>query len=684
MNIEMQDALVIYSILYFFGFITFLSVARKYKPHLNKNYIFFAGFFLLNSIGVVGIFYRASLPIFVSVVVANFILYLGYVSLLVAVYLFYKIKVPHGRITVVSLLYLTLFIIFTYVLPDFKDRIIVYTVFTTILVLSILVRYIKEVKKYNIFDSIFGLSLVILLFVNLWRLTLLVLPTASINFLNYNADSGNIILLGVAGNMIAAGVLALINNQILDDAKQVDSIFINSIKNAPAPIMVHAEDGTVLNISKKWTEISKYEKSDIPTFYEWTRKAYGKKKDEVIDFIMKIYEFPEMQHDAEFVVTTKDGRQVTWDFHSGYIGMLPDGRKAAMSVATDITERLEKEKRISYLSYHDQLTGLYNRRFFEEQMVRLDNPRNLPISFIIGDVNGLKLVNDAFGHNSGDKLLKIISDIVSESIRGNDIAARWGGDEFAILLINSDTDAAETLIKRIEDATNKSGFEYGKASISFGHHTKSSMDESMDDVFVAAELLMYQNKLVEEDSIRGETINTIMATLFEKSASVEEHSIRVSELASRLATKMKLSKFRVNDIKTMGMIHDIGKIVTDLNVLEKPGKLTIEERNIIEKHPLSGSKMLSTSHEYKRLAVGVLHHHERIDGKGYPNGLKGDQIPIESRIIAVADAFDAMTAVRPYRKIPLTKEQAIKELQKHSGTQFDKEIVTIFVSMIIK
>jgi HD-GYP domain-containing protein (c-di-GMP phosphodiesterase class II) len=134
----------------------------------------------------------------------------------------------------------------------------------------------------------------------------------------------------------------------------------------------------------------------------------------------------------------------------------------------------------------------------------------------------------------------------------------------------------------------------------------------------------------------------------------------------------------------MGMIHDIGKIVIDLNILDKPGKLTAEERKIIQQHPLSGSRMLNTSPEYARLAVGVLHHHEHIDGKGYPNGISGDQIPLESKIIAVADSFDAMTAERPYRLNPLSVEEAIAELQKYSGTQFDKNIVDIFVNKVLR
>lgn len=403
------------------------------------------------------------------------------------------------------------------------------------------------------------------------------------------------------------------------------------------------------------------------------RKVFSK----VFDKDSKLVE----KYENIILTSSDEKRLISWnnsvlyDIDKNIIGVLSSGE--------DITELKQKEDELSYLSYHDQLTGLYNRRFFVEQMSRFDNPRNLPLSIIMGDVNGLKLINDAFGHQTGDDLLKMIGDTISKSIRGNDIAARWGGDEFTVLLPNTTADEAEILIARIQKMILKAAFKYGKISISFGIDTKKEKQEDLNKIFISAEELMYQNKLVEIDSIRGETINTIMTTLFEKSAEVKEHSVRVSELSVLIAKKMGLSKANINDIKTMGMIHDIGKIVIDLHILDKPGKLTSEEREIIQQHPLSGSRMLNSSHEYTRLAAGVLHHHERIDGKGYPNGIVGDQIPLESKIIAVADAYDAMTAERPYRLNPLTTKEAIDELHKHSGTQFDINVVDIFVNKVL-
>ena len=165
-----------------------------------------------------------------------------------------------------------------------------------------------------------------------------------------------------------------------------------------------------------------------------------------------------------------------------------------ISSGNDITELREKDDMLTYISYHDQLTGLYNRRFFEEQLKRLDNPRNLPLSIIIGDVNGLKLTNDTFGHKAGDKLLMLIGDIISTSIRGNDIASRWGGDEFSILLPNTGADATNTLIDRIQKKIKEVSIEYGTLSISFGTGTKNEIDEDVNLIFNSADANMYQNK----------------------------------------------------------------------------------------------------------------------------------------------------------------------------------------------
>lgn len=345
-------------------------------------------------------------------------------------------------------------------------------------------------------------------------------------------------------------------------------------------------------------------------------------------------------------------------------------------------EIINKSNKITYMSFHDELTTLYNRRFFNEELKRYDNPRNYPLTIVMADLNGLKLINDAFGHQIGDEYICEAARIFKQSTRGNDVLARWGGDEFTIILPNAPAKAAKALISRIQNTINASSYKYGDISVAFGYSSKTDKTQDIKNVFKDAEEMMYYNKNQVVSSVRSATINTILQTLFEKSSEIQDHSNRVSKIAVAIAIEMKLPQSKVNDIETIGKIHDIGKIIIDTSILNKPSKLNHEEWSIMRQHPLTGSKMLSTTQEYTRLAPGVLHHHERIDGKGYPSGIKGDEIPIESKIICVADAFDAMVSKRPYKSTPKTIQEAKKEILKCAGTQFDQEVAEVFVHKV--
>ena len=495
---------------------------------------------------------------------------------------------------------------------------------------------------------------------------------------SWNSDGSPLLMLGSRTNI---SKLKDVSSELRYE-KELAQQYLNL---AGTIILVLDTKGNITLINKKGCSIIGMDEKDI-IGKNWVDNFIPKENvDEIKEVFKSVFSAKsELADNHENTIITSDNKEriIAWDNNILYN---PNGEiSGVISSGEDVTEIRRKEDELIHVSYHDSLTGLCNRRFFKEQLKRLDNPRNLPLSIIIGDVNGLKLTNDAFGHKAGDELLKVIGDTISTSIRGNDIATRWGGDEFAILLPNSGTYAAEMLVKRIHKKIKKFSFKYGIISISFGVGTKKDNEEDMEKVFTSAEESMYQNKLVDINNISVEAINAIMNTLFEKSGTEKDHSTRVSELSVSIAKEMGLSKTKINDIKSMGLIHDIGKIVIDLNILDKPGELTDKEREIIKQHPLSGSRLLNNLYKYARLAAGVLHHHERIDGKGYPNGIAGDQIPIESKIIAVTDSFDSMTSKRPYRLTPLSLKEAIAELQKHSGTQFDKTVVDVFVNKVLK
>jgi diguanylate cyclase (GGDEF)-like protein/putative nucleotidyltransferase with HDIG domain len=348
----------------------------------------------------------------------------------------------------------------------------------------------------------------------------------------------------------------------------------------------------------------------------------------------------------------------------------------------DITEQKNKEQEILYLSYYDYLTGLYSRRFYEEELKRLDTGRNLPLTIVMGDVNGLKLINDSFGHTMGDELLKKVAEVIKKGCRADDIVARLGGDEYIILLPKTNSYQAEQIIKRIKALLSEEKVGSIHISISFGYETKKEEGEKIQDIFKKAEDHMFKDKVIESQSMRGKTIQTIIATLNEKNKREEQHSYRVSGLCKNLGEALGLNEGKIEELKTVGLLHDIGKIAIDENILNKNGRLTENEFQEIKRHPEVGYRILSTVKEMLDMANCVLYHHERWDGTGYPKGLKGESIPLVSRIIAIADAFDAMSSERSYRS-SMPEQVIIEELRNNAGIQFDPELVNVFVEKVL-
>ncbi|EHQ87957.1 GGDEF/HDGYP domain-containing response regulator [Desulfosporosinus youngiae] len=345
-------------------------------------------------------------------------------------------------------------------------------------------------------------------------------------------------------------------------------------------------------------------------------------------------------------------------------------------------ELMKRNAEIFYLSYHDCLTEVYNRRFCEEEMKRLDTKRNLPFSIIVGDLNGLKLVNDTFGHGQGDNLLKKAAGAIQSACRSEDIVARWGGDEFIILLPRTKHEEAEEIVKRIKTIYAREHVNGIHVSISFGWATKYKCEEEITKVFKDAEDDMYKNKTFENESVRSNRINTIIDTLHEKNPREEMHSKRVSELCQEIGKEIGLTDIEIRKLKVGGLLHDIGKIAIEESILNKIEKLTEQEWLEIKRHPEIGYRILSSSHETLELAEYILSHHERWNGTGYPKGLKGEAIPKIARIIAIADSYDAMTNERPYRK-SLEEEAVIDEIVRNAGIQFDPEISRIFVERVL-
>ncbi len=333
------------------------------------------------------------------------------------------------------------------------------------------------------------------------------------------------------------------------------------------------------------------------------------------------------------------------------------------------------------------MTGLYNRRHYELEKERLDCESSAPISIIIADINGVRLINDAFGHSEGDRLIIETAKLIQSCCREGDLLARTGGDDFTIILPYTGHDKAYEITNIIKESCEKfnrtisNNEKYLNLSIGFG--TKENEYGSMDNAEKEAEEYLRKRKLFERKSYHNAVLSSIMATMYARSHETEAHSLRISGLCRAIAEKMCLPQKLMDELHLFSMLHDIGKVGIDDRILNKPDSLTNTESHIMETHPEIGYKIAMAAPELESVAEYILSHHERWDGSGYPNGKCGEEIPLLSRILAVADTYDAMTEDRVYRKA-MSKESALEEIERNAGTQFDPEIVRVFMDSALE
>jgi len=350
-------------------------------------------------------------------------------------------------------------------------------------------------------------------------------------------------------------------------------------------------------------------------------------------------------------------------------------------IAWTLVEQRKTEEKIRYISFHDILTDLYNRAFLEEEMRRLDTKRQLPISIIMIDLNGLKLVNDTYGHQVGDELLKKVASILNNSCRQEDVIARWGGDEFVILLPRTWRNEATKIGKRIRKKCRETKVRDIPVSIALGVSAKENSEETIADTLKEAEDNMYKQKLSESRSTRSAVLNALLKTLATKSYETEEHTRRMQKAALKIGEKLGLPDPELSRLTLLITLHDIGKINLSEELLTKKGTLTDSEWKVMKKHPETGYRIARATEEFSHVAEDILSHHEHWDGKGYPRGLKGEKIPLLARITAIADAFEVMLNGRPYKK-SMSWSEIINEFKRCSGKQFDPELVEVFLSIL--
>jgi diguanylate cyclase (GGDEF)-like protein len=351
-------------------------------------------------------------------------------------------------------------------------------------------------------------------------------------------------------------------------------------------------------------------------------------------------------------------------------------------VILDVTTDRLYQQQIRYLADYDTLTNVHNRNYFETYI-----EDQLPSSYtiMIYDLDGLKLVNDVFGHLEGDRIIIQLAKFLKSVYADNLFISRIGGDEFAVLLditnLNKLDVLEKKLMKRIQEFNRDSKVEM---TISKGMKQVMNNDVAFEKAFIEAENIMYRSKLNNRSSRKSKVLESILETLNAKTEETKEHSERLSVLA--VETMKQLNMLRsdeIADMQLLARVHDIGKITIDDNILKKPESLDEGEYELVKKHSEAGYKIIRNITDSDDVCNGVLLHHEKWDGTGYPQGLKGEDIPIFARIISVVDSFDAMTNDRIYRP-QMSIEEAVAEIKKCAGSQFDPRVVEAFLEANFK
>lgn len=452
-------------------------------------------------------------------------------------------------------------------------------------------------------------------------------------------------------------------------------------QSSEAIVLIDPDTRRILEVNRHFREMLGYSPQELENKYAYDIVMDSKAAiDRYYDEILPVrHELP-----VELRPFRRKNGQVIEVERSGVLVHL-EGKKVYMVTARDVSERKMAEEKLNFLSFHDTLTGLYNRAYFEEEMTRMDSRREGSVGLIAFDLDGLKLVNDSFGHEHGDFLLVRAAELIKSCFREGDVVARIGGDEFAVLMRGATLEAMEKAVARIQFQLDRMDRVAHRIplSLSIGYAYGEKADLKMRELFREADNNMYREKLHRSQSTRSAIVQTVMTMLEARDYITEGHAERLQDMVARLARAVGLPENRMTELRLLAQFHDIGKVGIPDRILLKPGALSEDEMTEMHRHSEIGHRIAQSSPDLLSVSDWVLKHQEWWNGKGYPLGIAGEEIPVECRILAIADAYDAMTSDRPYRKA-LPHAAAIAELRRCSGTQFDPVLVDLFVQTFVQ
>ncbi len=473
------------------------------------------------------------------------------------------------------------------------------------------------------------------------------------------------------------GIIRDITESIIisEKLKESEYRYKELFENAAAIIFTFNEAGEITRYNHSFEDLLQLTDSDIKLNIEdWI----GVKTH--LDLSNKsLFTYCSEQENAHFEIemVRRDGKRYFVELRTRivYVG----GHVSEIqAVGNDISDKKFAEEQIKYLTEHDPLTGLYNRLYFDDQLALYEKKEISGVSIIVGDVNGLKMVNDAFGHKTGDQMLIAIADILKEIFNHpGDVIARLSGDEFAILTeVRNIPHYIDSIQKKCQELKQFSFI----VDISLGVAIRKKANQSLDSVFREADHQMYRNKLRRTKKIKLKMIESLKSQLETKSIETAEHSQRMCEFSRRVGVYLNFSESILDELELATSMHDIGMVSVDRAILDKAGPLSESEFKEMMKHTEIGYHLLVASPSLAGIGEYVLSHHENYDGSGYPQGLARLEIPLISRVIAVVDGYEAMTHERSYRK-KLSHEEALSEIMSCSGTKYDPNIVLAFINI---